>query len=437
MADEEMAIRVRNLSKKYRFSDKGASYNMFRDAIANAAKAHLNRLKPGGQRPEPSDFWALKDISFDLKMGEVIGIIGRNGSGKSTLLKILSRITEPTEGMAELYGRVGSLLEVGTGFHPELTGRENIYLSGSILGMRKNEIETKFDNIVKFAETEKFLDMQLKHYSSGMQVRLGFAVAAYLEPEILIVDEVLAVGDAAFQKKCMGKMGSVAKEGRTVIFVSHNMQAIRQLCSRSILLKAGQIVHDGPSKDIIEKYLLDISPDDNYHDMKKMIARLPADPVFRITSIEISQGGNQVFSNIHNNLPLEIMVHYDVLQKTAGLRVFFDLCDVEDSILFRSFNDENGDGISTVFPGHYKSKAIIPAGFLAPIVYEIRIFASIFNVRTCEPKDGIRIPLYVDRTVSGNRAYSVEPIMGRLTPDIKWTTIQVSGNRVQEAIMSS
>lgn len=199
-------------------------------------------------------FWALKDVSFDVQKGDVVGIIGRNGAGKSTLLKILSRITDPTEGHAEIYGRVGSLLEVGTGFHPELTGRENIYLSGSIIGMKKSEIDSKFDDIVKFAETEQFLDTPVKHYSSGMQVRLGFAVAAHLEPEILIVDEVLAVGDIAFQKKCLGKMEGVAKEGRTVLFVSHNLVAVNSLCNKSILLENGRIVASGNTNEIIEKY---------------------------------------------------------------------------------------------------------------------------------------------------------------------------------------
>ncbi|HEY8504719.1 MAG TPA: ABC transporter ATP-binding protein, partial [Gemmataceae bacterium] len=230
------AIRVENLSKQYRLGETlGSPYQTLRDALAEAAKAPLRRLfrrdRPGVGGGARGHFWALKDVSFEVKPGEVVGVIGRNGAGKSTLLKVLSRITEPTAGRAEIRGRVGSLLEVGTGFHPELTGRENIYLNGSILGMNRREIARKFDEIVAFSEIEKFLDTPVKRYSSGMYVRLAFAVAAHLEPEILIVDEVLAVGDAAFQKKCLGKMQDVTKDGRTVVFVSHNLGALQHICT--------------------------------------------------------------------------------------------------------------------------------------------------------------------------------------------------------------
>jgi lipopolysaccharide transport system ATP-binding protein len=254
MSANTCAIRVRNLGKKYTLGGPHEKYFTFRDAIVNSVKAPFKRLSS----PDPHhEFWALKDVSFDVEQGEVVGIIGRNGAGKSTLLKILSRITSPTEGTVDLYGRVGSLLEVGTGFHPELTGRENIYLSGSILGMKKREIEDKLDEIVKFSEIEKFLDTPAKRYSSGMYVRLAFAVAAHLEPEILLVDEVLAVGDAAFQKKCLGKMGEVAKEGRTVLFVSHNMGAVTSLCSKAILLNSGKVEYIGETRATIEKYSTD------------------------------------------------------------------------------------------------------------------------------------------------------------------------------------
>jgi lipopolysaccharide transport system ATP-binding protein len=235
-----------------------------RDHLADAIKSLFHRdghpLTLSAPRSAPTNIlWALKNVSFEVKQGEIVGIIGRNGAGKSTLLKILSRITEPTEGRAEVYGRVGSLLEVGTGFHPELTGRENVYLNGAILGMRKAEIDRKFDEIVAFADVEKFLDTPVKHYSSGMSVRLAFAVAAHLEPEILIVDEVLAVGDAAFQKKCLGKMRDVTREGRTVLIVSHNMAAIQGLCSKCYLLSSGQLVAEGPPRSVVEGYLADVS----------------------------------------------------------------------------------------------------------------------------------------------------------------------------------
>ena len=242
----DTAIVVEGLGKRYQIGQR-EPYGALRDVLMNALR---------GKRRGASDMiWALKDASFEIKQGEVVGIIGRNGAGKSTLLKILSRITKPTEGKADIWGRVGSLLEVGTGFHPELTGRENIYLNGAILGMRKAEIARKFDEIVAFAETEQFLDTPVKHYSSGMRVRLAFAVAAHLEPEILLIDEVLAVGDAAFQKKCLGKMGDVAKAGRTILFVSHNMSAILNLCSRVILFDQGKIAAEGKPSETTKRYL--------------------------------------------------------------------------------------------------------------------------------------------------------------------------------------
>jgi len=259
----ENMISVENLSKKYIIAhqQEGRSrYKALRDVIADGAKSFAKTfIKPSGKKiPNPAreEFWALKDISFEIQQGEAIGVIGRNGAGKSTLLKVLSRITEPTRGRIAIKGRVASLLEVGTGFHPELTGRENIYLNGSVLGMSKAEIKKKFDEIVAFAEVEKFLDTPVKRYSSGMYVRLAFSVAAHLEPEILIVDEVLAVGDSAFQKKCLGKMGDVAtKEGRTVLFVSHSMQAIAQLTKRCILLSKGSVQFDGDTSKAVQLYM--------------------------------------------------------------------------------------------------------------------------------------------------------------------------------------
>jgi lipopolysaccharide transport system ATP-binding protein len=250
-----VAVRVENLSKQYRIGGPQARYKTMRESLVEMAAAPVRRLRRLGQPTPPEEtIWALKDVSFEVEHGEVVGIIGRNGAGKTTLLRVLSRITEPTEGYAEIKGRVGSLLEVGTGFHPELTGRENIYLNGAILGMKRTEIDRKFDEIVAFSEIERFLDTPVKRYSSGMYVRLAFSVAAHLEPEILLVDEVLAVGDAAFQKKCLGKMGDVAGEGRTVLFVSHNMAAISALCQRALLLENGRKNIDGPVSSVTARY---------------------------------------------------------------------------------------------------------------------------------------------------------------------------------------
>lgn len=254
----DIAIRVENLGKRYRIGQRERYYAL-RDVLARSLTApfrflHRNNQSPIPDPQSPNFIWALKDVSFEVKQGEVVGIIGRNGAGKTTLLKILARITEPTEGYAEVRGRVGSLLEVGTGFHPELTGRENIYLSGAILGMTKREIDQKFDEIVTFSGVEPFLDTPLKHYSVGMQMRLAFAVAAHLEPEILLVDEVLAVGDLEFQKKCLGKMEEVSRSGRTVLFVSHQMNQIRRLCERVIWLDGGRIVREGPTHEVVSAY---------------------------------------------------------------------------------------------------------------------------------------------------------------------------------------
>src|SRR5215211_3048793 len=249
----DIAIRVEGLGKQYRIGGSRQSNRTFRESILDTIASPIRWLR--GERNHQETFWALDNVSFEIKQGEAIGIIGRNGAGKSTLLKVLSRITKPTKGRVDLYGRVASLLEVGTGFHSELSGRDNIYLNGAILGMKHAEIARKFDEIVSFAEVEKFLDTPVRHYSSGMYVRLAFAVAAHLEPEILIVDEVLAVGDTAFQKKCLGKMGEVAKEGRTGLFVSHNMTAVNRLCSRGVLLDAGRVVFDGPAANATAAYL--------------------------------------------------------------------------------------------------------------------------------------------------------------------------------------
>jgi len=256
----ELAIRVEKLSKKYRIGEARAGYRTLRDSMTRAITAPVRRLTGmlKGEAYAGADLgesiWALKDIEFEIRQGEVVGIIGRNGAGKTTLLKILSRITEPTEGYADVWGRVGSLLEVGVGFHPELTGRENIWLNGAILGMRRTEIERKYNEIVEFAEIERFIDTPMKHYSSGMQVRLAFAIAAHLEPEILLIDEVLAVGDIEFQKKCLGKMSEISRGGRTVLFVSHQMNQIRRLCERCFWIHNGCLELDGPTVEVVSAY---------------------------------------------------------------------------------------------------------------------------------------------------------------------------------------
>jgi lipopolysaccharide transport system ATP-binding protein len=274
---------------------------------------------------------------------------------------------------------------------------------------------------VAFAEVEKFLDTPVKHYSSGMYMRLAFSVAAHLEPEILLVDEVLAVGDGVFQRKCIGKMGDVAQKGLTVIFVSHNMRAIRQLCGRVLWLNNGELKGDCSSEQTIEKYLSDISWSDGSTELSTLIRRLPPDPAFRLESVILRQNGTPVVA-VQNGQPLEVAIGYQVLQKTVGLRVFFDLYDREGTLLFRSFHDEQNDASPSMEPGRYLSTAIIPEELLAPTQYRIHVLATVYNVRMCIPFPGIRIPVDVEATGRANRAYPGEPIRGKLAPVIPWTT---------------
>jgi lipopolysaccharide transport system ATP-binding protein len=301
------AIRVRGIGKRYLLGETHVRYRTFRDAITNLAKAPIGRLLHG--RPQRQELWALKDIDLDVEQGEVVGIIGRNGAGKSTLLKIVSRITEPTEGRIELWGHVASLLEVGTGFHPELTGRENIFLSGSILGMSRAEIQSKFDEIVAFAEVEKFIDTPAKRYSSGMYVRLAFAVAAHLEPEILLVDEVLAVGDAAFQKKCLGKMQDVSQSGRTILFVSHNMAAISKLCHRGVLLESGRITNQGPADQIVQHYVAGFEQQGTTDLARRTDRR--GDGRLRITGVTLADGAGNAVPCWQSGTDAQIILDYE------------------------------------------------------------------------------------------------------------------------------
>lgn len=415
----EIAIHSEGLGKSYRLGGgvRGAfRYKSLREAIVVKAAAPFRRR----EKRSGTSFWALRGLSFDVSRGEAVGIIGRNGAGKSTLLKILSRITDPTEGFVDLWGRVGSLLEVGTGFHPELSGRENIYLNGAILGMRTAEIRRKFDEIVAFAEVEKFLDTPVKHYSSGMYVRLAFAVAAHLEPEILVIDEVLAVGDAAFQRKCLGKMGDVGMEGRTVLFVSHNMQAVRQLCSRSILLEGGCISRIGPSAEVIEHYLTSVAAADGHTGVSQAISELPPDPVFRLRSVRVLQEGRPS-TEVVSGKPVVVEVEFDVLQESVGLHLTLQLLDAEGTLLLESLHNGDAPEIPRVLRGRYAAHATLPGEFLAPTSYELLLFAGIHGVRSLLPRP-IRVRLNVVGLGKVNRAYPGYRTPGRLAPLLAWDT---------------
>jgi lipopolysaccharide transport system ATP-binding protein len=423
MQDKKIAIRVRELGKKYQLSGTQEKYHTLRDTIVNTIKTPLQGLS--SSTTNSPDFWALRNVSFDIKEGEVIGIIGRNGAGKSTLLKVLSRITTPSEGYVDLFGRVGSLLEVGTGFHPELSGRENIFLSGSIVGMKKKEIEEKFDGIVKFSEIEKFVDTPVKRYSSGMYVRLAFAVAAHLDSEILLVDEVLAVGDAQFQKKCLGKMREVSETGRTILFVSHNMNAIRNLCQRVIWLKGGMVHQTGNPDEITANYLTESISCHSISDIKSLIQSLPDDPAIRIEDIQVKQN-NKAATVILNGDTVEIDITYQVLQRTIGLRVFFDLFDDRGNVLLRTYHDDGAEAIQIMEAGMYCSTVTIPANILAHREYVVNIGALILNIRTCTggPHEGIRIPIHVETSNNINRGYPENSLQTRplLQPILPWET---------------
>jgi lipopolysaccharide transport system ATP-binding protein len=346
-------IVIEKLGKKYSLRHQTSeSYLAFRDVIADRVKALFHRGSRNGQRHTSyEEFWALKDISFEVKRGEVVGIIGRNGAGKSTLLKILSRITEPTEGRAVVKGRVGSLLEVGTGFHPELTGRENIFLNGAILGMTKAEIRRKFDEIVDFAEIEKFLDTPVKRYSSGMYVRLAFAVAAHLEPEILIVDEVLAVGDAGFQKKCLGKMQEVSDiQGRTVLFVSHNLSAVRALCKTGVLLKEGKLEYLGNVSEAVERYL----GASNSESLKGCLENIPrsfstGEAKLQRVSI-IDEDGEPAYSATIGK-PINIRVQWEVIKPVPQAMIEVGLLDQDGRQITQSLSSDNGRSFLNLNPG--------------------------------------------------------------------------------------
>jgi len=330
-----VTVRAEHLSKKYIISvNKDAQGGSLTERLSDGAKKLLTLQSPfSKQSLVKEELWPVKDISFEIHAGEVVGIIGRNGAGKSTLLKLLSRITDPTSGRAEIFGRVGTLLEVGTGFHPELTGRDNIYLSGIILGMKKAEIDQKFDEIVEFAGIAKFIDTPVKRYSSGMYVRLAFAVGAHLEPEILIVDEVLAVGDSQFQKKCLDKMKDIGAHGRTVLFVSHNMQAIMRLCDRVIMLEEGRILHDGPAHEVVKTYLntgFGTSANREWPDPSKA----PAGDVARLRAVRVKTEDGRISDSLDVRRPFSLEMEYEVLKPGYVLSPHYHLVDEAGTLIF-------------------------------------------------------------------------------------------------------
>jgi lipopolysaccharide transport system ATP-binding protein len=403
----EVAIKVENLSKLYRISHL-ASQRTVRDAVHHGMRLIWRRLR-WKTRLHREEFWALRDISFEIRRGEIVGIIGSNGAGKSTLLKVLSRITEPTKGRITLRGRVASLLEVGTGFHPELSGRDNIYLNGAIYGLTRAEIGRKFDEIVEFADVAKFLDTPVKRYSSGMYVRLAFAVAAHLEPDILIIDEVLAVGDAAFQKKCLGKIREVSsEEGRTVLFVSHNLTSVRQLCSRSILLEQGRLSFDGPPSEAIAAYT-------RRDRGKAAYKHIAGDGAARITEVRLpGEGGAEAISPIFGEMRIEI--HYEA-GPAAGSLEFFILIYAEDGeCIAASFQT---DSCARVSAG--SEKRSISVAFRNPFAPgRYMVSAGIFDEQR-QFHDWVEFAESFEVVPGFSDGRAFDQRLGRVSLDAKWT----------------
>ena len=415
------AIEVKNISKQYQIGVTKERPDGLKDLVGDRLRGFFRRKLHLHEHSEV--FWALKNVSFEIKAGEIVGIIGQNGSGKSTLLKILSRITEPTRGQAIIKGRIGSLLEVGTGFQPELTGRENIYLSGAILGMRKREIDRKLDEIVAFSGVEKFIDTPVKRYSSGMYVRLGFAVAAHLEPEILLVDEVLAVGDSQFQKKCVSKMQDVGKQGRTVLFVSHSMPTITRLCQRAILLNGGLVSHDGPAHQVVSTYL--------HSGFGSVASREWSDPttapsgdVVRLRAVRVRSKDGHVTDAIDIRYPFALEMEYEVLKGGYVLLPHFGLMNEEGDCVFMTVDLDPQWRRRQRPEGWYISTGWIPGNLLAEGTLFVHCFCMTLGPDTVQFCTADVAAFQVIDSLDGDSARGdyTGDIPGVVRPLLKWTT---------------
>jgi homopolymeric O-antigen transport system ATP-binding protein len=414
------AIRVEGLSKLYRIGQYRSAYGTLRDSINDTVR----RIARREHKPHYEEIWALKDVSFEVPEGAVLGIVGRNGAGKSTLLKILTRITTPTEGKATLRGHVGSLLEVGTGFSPELTGRENVYLNGSVLGMKRREITRKFDEIVEFSGVHKFIDTPVKRYSSGMQVRLAFAVAAHLEPEILLVDEVLAVGDAEFQRRCLGRMEELSNTGRTVIFVSHQMQSVSQLCDRAIQLEDGRIADDGPAPEVIARYLQKVggsSAEISWPDL----ATAPGGTLVRLRSVRVVNEDGATIDAVDVRNPVGIEIAFTVLKPGATLFPKIKVYDRQGETAFNAL-DTSSRWHEPTEPGEYVSTAWIPGNLLNEGLATVDATIALLGLVKLVPKVDVRnaVSFHVHDPGEGDSATGVfrGQLRGVVRPLLEWTT---------------
>jgi lipopolysaccharide transport system ATP-binding protein len=418
-----LAIRASGIGKRYRVG--GADRMVHFETLRESVTSWIARRARGQRARDAATFWALKDVSFDVRAGEAVGLIGHNGAGKSTLLKVLSRITEPTEGEVEIHGRVGSMLDVGTGFHLELTGRENVYLSGAIMGMKRAEIARKFDEIVSFAGTEAFLDTPVKHYSSGMYMRLAFAVAAYLEQDTLIVDEVLAFGDAAFQKKCLGKMGDVTRIGRTVLFVSHNLGAVRSLCARAIVLDRGVVRFDGSANDAITDYLASsVRASDQDGEVDFGTDGLAFEDL-TIHAVRLRADSGQVRAIFDTAEPIRIEVEYELRATLRGMRAILAVSTQEGELAFQSTDHLIRDGDQST--GRYRTVCTIPGALLNRRMYVVEMSFEVPAIRVIVPPRP-----FVSFAVSGGGHHGStfpEAWPGIVCPSLDWATERIGGPR--------
>jgi len=414
------AIQTDRLSKQYQIGEMQSAYGTLRDSLASGAR----RLVRRDHSQHVEDIWALRDVSLEVPEGQVLGVIGKNGAGKSTLLKILTRITTPTSGTAEIHGRVGSLLEVGTGFHPELTGRENVYLNGSVLGMKRREIQSKFDEIVEFSGVERFIDTPVKRYSSGMSVRLAFSVAAHLEPEILLVDEVLAVGDAEFQRRCLGRMEDLSQSGRTVLFVSHQMQAVTQLCDRAVLLEQGEIALDGSAEYVVAEYLQLVGGSSSERTWPEDSA--PGDTVVRLLAVRVVDEDGDVVSSVDVRKPVGIEMTFRVL-RDSGRSVFpkVKIYDARRNVAFNAL-DTSSRWLQPTTPGVYVSTAWIPANLLNEGLIAVDVGVCSVGTTKLHPHTGANdvVSFHVRDPGEGDSAKGpfTGQLQGVLRPLLEWTT---------------
>ena len=410
------AIRAEGLSKRYELGERTGAYKLLRESLMQLLKSR--------QQDQPANFiWSVRDLSFEVRPGEIVGVIGRNGAGKSTLLKLLSRIVRPTAGRAEVRGRVATLLEVGTGFHPELTGRENIFLSGAILGMRRAEIRRKLDAIVSFAELERFIDTPVKRYSSGMYTRLAFAVAAHLEPDTLLVDEVLAVGDARFQRKCLDKMSEVSAGGRTVLFVSHNMPAVTRLCPRTILLDGGRLVRDGPSHDVVSAYLATDVGSAAAREWKDPTSA-PGNDIVRLRAVRVCKANGELAGALDVRDPVEIEIAFDVLASGHALTPNIHVFNEEGVCVFIAA-DVTASGVRE--PGRYASRVRIPGNFLAEGTLFVGAAVSTMDTSTTHVFERDAVAFQVIDSLDGGSARGTYAghFPGVVRPLLSWETVRL------------